>query len=499
MKYVRRLNLAAPALVFAKVRPWRMLLLALVVGGAALFGSRADTDATHGAPGTRAWGYEAAANASRILEYDIGADSGPISSCVPAGSVNGRGIAFDPVDGNLWYTFIDPADGFIHKTTPPPTCTPVDVIPGGGVDALQFIDGLGGTYQDDVGALDVDPDDNNIWAAGYLQRPGDLSFLYKIDSTNGNLITSCSVPVGGGHANDTLAVAKIAGLGGSGKYLLTDADEVGVVLHVIDAAACVGGLPVTPLDVTLPVGVTGIDYEAIDVSGAADLIATDLQNIYDLEKYPFSTVTDVMSTPLPNGLEDITLVPAEEPGSITICKKTDPAGGGPFTFGWSAPLIRTMPFTLNDGPPCFTISAGPSGGPYSFAELPPLPPGWQLVNIVCTGGVAGTFTFNPSVNAMFTSGDTGVTIDLWPGENVTCTFFDCLNDKNGDTIVDPCFTSIAVGGIAEPVTLNADASAGSAGGSGSPEVPYAALAGTVAAAAALAIAGGWYARRRLLR
>ncbi len=304
MKYVR--SLTALALTFTKVQPGRLLLLALVVGGLALLGSHADTNAGHGVPGTKLWGYEAG-SASRILEYDIGADvAGP--SCVPAGSLNGRGIAFDPVDGNLWYTFI-PADGFIHKTTPPPSCTPLPSIP--------FADGPGGAIQDDVAALDVDPDNSNyIWAAGYTPQPQStyVSFLYEIDRTSGALITSCSVP---GNANDTLAVAKIAGLAGSGRYLLTDAADdpnsvTPSVLHVIDAAACLSGGPVTPvMDVTLPVGgVSGIDYEAIDIDCpcAPDLVATDVHKIYDLEGYPFSTSTADMPTSSPDGLEDITMV-----------------------------------------------------------------------------------------------------------------------------------------------------------------------------------------------
>ena len=68
-----------------------------------VFRSQRDTFAGHASPGTQLWGYEASGSGSaRILEYDIGADvAGP--TCVPPQSDNGRGIAFDPADGNLWY------------------------------------------------------------------------------------------------------------------------------------------------------------------------------------------------------------------------------------------------------------------------------------------------------------------------------------------------------------------------------------------------------------
>src|SRR5713226_4777504 len=74
------------------------------------------------------WGYEASDTAARILTYSLFVGSPPITqgpSCAPFGSLNGRGLAFDPMDGNLWYTFVNypgfNGDGFIHKTTPPNT------------------------------------------------------------------------------------------------------------------------------------------------------------------------------------------------------------------------------------------------------------------------------------------------------------------------------------------------------------------------------------------
>lgn len=105
-------------------------------------------------------------------------------------------------------------------------------------------------------------------------------------------------------------------------------------------------------------------------------------------------------------------------GSIEICKQTDPPGGTGFNFGWSSPTIKTAPFTLDDGD-CLPITdLDPAQGPYSFWELLPLPTGWQLSFITCSGGanvlIGSDSDYDP--------GDMSVTINLGPGENVTCTF-----------------------------------------------------------------------------
>ena len=134
----------------------------------------------------------------------------------------------------------------------------------------------------------------------------------------------------------------------------------------------------------------------------------------------------------------------KEPGTITICKNTDPAGGTGFSFGWSAPLIRTRPFSLDDGHCVTFFGLLPGDGPYSFWELSPLPPGWMLTNIVCTGGANVLI----GSNNVFDPGDAGVTIDLGPGENVTCTFTNtqreqpapCTKDTPGYTVIQDIST-----------------------------------------------------------
>ena len=173
------------------------------------------------------------------------------------------------------------------------------------------------------------------------------------------------------------------------------------------------------------------------------------------------------------------------PSSISICKQTEPEGSGQvFNFDQSHPKLPTVPFFLNDNG-CHTI---PPGGPYTFTEYG-LPPEWQLVGIVCTSdGVITTFTFNPNGANTFTSGDTGVTIHLGPGESVTCTF------------TNQFVNYIAVGGIGQLLVDDSNPSAApAASGSGSPEVPYAAVAGGIAAAVLAVAVGGWYARRLWMR
>jgi len=202
----------------------------------------------------------------------------------------------DPLDANLWYTFVTfPAfagDGFIHKTTPPNTgsCTTVTTIP--------FGDGPGGTIQDDIGALDIDQGSKHIWAAGYkpvIVGGVARSYLYLVNRNNGSIIHSCWVPFGGGGVgNDTLAYFRDTTLPGSGQYLLTDAGEIVTVpnsLAVIDTTDCKNGNMVTPVT-TYPkaVGMTGIDFEW------QGLIATDAFTLYKLGGPPFSTFTVLGST-----------------------------------------------------------------------------------------------------------------------------------------------------------------------------------------------------------
>jgi hypothetical protein len=295
----------------ARSRLTRLLTITAVVALATI-GLSGSAFAGHAPAGTTLWGYEAGTSA-RILQYDVGTDTS-VSSCVPSPSGNGRGLAFDPVDGNLWYTFVDSSfdgDGFIHKTTP--GCGPVL---GG---TILFGDGPGGLIQDDVGALDIDPDDGNIWAAGY-NPIGTNSVLYKVNRLTGAILASCTVPFGGGGVgNDTLTEAKLSGLPGSGSYLLTDAGEITTtpnVLLAVDEASCVGGGPgLVVTTFSKARGMSGIDYEL------NRLFATNLTTIFSVGNQPFSSVVASMSASPSSSLEDITLKVTGQPTTLTLSPK----------------------------------------------------------------------------------------------------------------------------------------------------------------------------------
>jgi hypothetical protein len=254
---------------------------------------------------TLLWGYEAAATGARILSYNVAPYAlGP--SCVPPLSQNGRGIAFDPLDGNLWYTFVTPppafdGDGFIHKTTPPPACALAGSIP--------FGDGPGGVVQDDIGALDVDEASKQIWAAGYKPVTVDgveRSYFYLVNRNTGKIIQSCWTPFrGGGEGNDTLATLRSTTLPGSSRYLLTDAGEdltIPNTLALIEQSSCHNGREAEIVaEFPKTDGVTGIDFEW------PGLLSTDLFVLSNKGAPPFATSAPVGPTAALFGLEDISL------------------------------------------------------------------------------------------------------------------------------------------------------------------------------------------------
>jgi hypothetical protein len=274
-----------------------------------------DPVTANGPPGngsTLLWGYEANFADSRILSYNI-APYSPGPDCVPnygnPGNLdNGRGLAYDPLDGNLWTTRLTffTGDGLIHKVAPPNvppgTCPQVGMIP--------FGDGPGGTIQDDIGALDVDQGSKHIWAAGYfpisVAGGPNRNYFYLVNRNNGKIIQSCWVPSNldiFDQFNDSLAYARLKGLPGSGQYLLSDVGEFfGSPLRVIDTSSCHNGQEATVVtEFTTDHGVTGIDFER------PGLLNTDLQNLYNNGDQPFATSTLIGPTNAPFGLEDISL------------------------------------------------------------------------------------------------------------------------------------------------------------------------------------------------
>ncbi|TMG51781.1 MAG: hypothetical protein E6H91_02690 [Chloroflexi bacterium] len=259
---------------------------------------------------TLMWGYEANFANSRILSYNIAPYAGG-PECVPDAAAggptgNGRGVAYDPLDGNLWITRLTffVGDGLIHKVTPPQvtpgTCPQVSVIP--------FGDGLGGTIQDDIGALDLDQGSKHIWAAGYAPIIVGLApprnYFYLVDRDNGKILQSCFIPanlLNGAGFNDSLSYARLPGLPGSGQYLLTDGGEFfAAPLKVIDTASCHDGKQATIVATFQTThGLTGIDFES------PGLLSSDPFFLYNDGDQPFTSSTVIGPTTATFGLEDI--------------------------------------------------------------------------------------------------------------------------------------------------------------------------------------------------
>jgi hypothetical protein len=134
------------------------------------------------------------------------------------------GLAFDQTRRMLYYTSLTrscvgsvagPAhgDGLIYRRP----------AGGGAVTALPDPGGPGGPG---IGALDYDAEEDVLWVVSFTPVSG-LSFFFKINAVSGAVLKTISVPAaltgtGVPQANDTLAIARPADLGGA-KVLLTDA------------------------------------------------------------------------------------------------------------------------------------------------------------------------------------------------------------------------------------------------------------------------------------
>jgi hypothetical protein len=214
------------------------------------------------------WGYEANFTNAKLYAYTF-APFSVLASCVPTGpnipaTSNGRGVAFDPVDGNLWISRLTNfvGDGMIHKVTPP------NVTPGTcpEITTLVVHPKDGQPVQPDYGALDVDNKSKHIWAAGYfpVSSGGALrNYFYEVNRNNGLILQSCYVPIFSDGFNDSLAVMKHTDLPGSAEYLVTDGGEFfGTTVEVIDQSSCHQGQQATVVATTnLDHAVTGIDFE----------------------------------------------------------------------------------------------------------------------------------------------------------------------------------------------------------------------------------------------
>jgi len=100
-------------------------------------------------------------------------------------------------------------------------------------------------------------------------------------------------------------------------------------------------------------------------------------------------------------------------GTITIVKDTIPDDPQDFEFTRSFGENFLLDDDANPTPSNTITFSSLAPGTYNITEIEPS--GWYLADIACTGG--GNITI----------GDTGVTIDLDAGDDVTCTFTNCNN------------------------------------------------------------------------
>jgi hypothetical protein len=229
----------------------------------------ASVPAPHGSLSHLLWGYESDFLESKLTAYTFDPYS-VVASCVPSGpnipsTSNGRGVAFDPVDGNLWISRLTSfaGDGQIHEVSPP------NVTPGTcpEIKTLTVHAKEGRPIQPDYGALDVDNKSGHIWAAGYSPVSvggGPLrNYFYEINRNNGLILQSCYIPAFAARpTNDSLTVMKNTKLPGSSQYLVTDGGELETTIKVIDRASCHRGNEATVVATTnVDHGVAGIDFE----------------------------------------------------------------------------------------------------------------------------------------------------------------------------------------------------------------------------------------------
>ncbi len=393
--------------------------------------------ATHGAEGTSLWAYQSSSDpsgieASTFLEYDIGTDAF-VEDCLPTDSDSGRGIAYDPYDRQFWYTFLDfpifTGNGYIYKASALPDCeTQSRLDPP---LPLPFAEGPGGDTQDDIGALDIDPDDGHIWAAGYRPNFGEQLF-YKISRSTGEILQTLSIPThtdddrcNGTLGNDSMAVARLDLGDGLRKYLLTDGGELCPFLMAIEVEP--GGGTVKKRGIftyDLPVGIVGIDFEDgkliaagtdLDARGVPIFSARGFK-IYDLGGPPFDVVHASMDADPGVLLEDITL---KTPGIVprlrenfaavlTRFELVPPLGGGGGGFYY---------MTLGQGGTSIAFSLtveGLDSSTISLADLRVAPPGqngpgiFVLFNRASEGVFQGLKTGSLSFNDLIPQPNVGV-------------------------------------------------------------------------------------------
>ena len=263
-----------------------------VVGADAAVASAGE--APSGKRSTLYWGYEMNLVESRLIAYRAVEGNPQQADCVPSGphippTSNGRGVAFDPLDGNLWITRVDGmfvGDARIHKVAPPNvtpgTCPELDSL------LVHYPNGAP-PEQRAYGALDTDQASKHIWATGWdpVTVSGQLrNYFYLVNRNNGQILHSCWMPATDiFQGNDSLAYARLDGLPGSGQYLLTDNGAFTGTdpILVLDTVDCKNGQEITPIwQFPKTQGMTGIDFEWMG------LLYVNVYNVRNAGNQPFA-------------------------------------------------------------------------------------------------------------------------------------------------------------------------------------------------------------------
>lgn len=229
--------------------------------------------ATHLGTSSTVWGIEASATIAKIHNFDPATDTTTTVSRVPTLSVeNGRGMASDGT--NLWYTFLIEGyhgDGKIHK-----------IAPNGGADIATIPDPFGFNYSG-IQSLDFDSA-GYLWGISNRAIPGDqfnnpYTFIFKLDSNTGTVLSSCKHMITTGKVTGPLAIV-------NGKILTNFGNGITNHLEEYHPPSGIGGECTATGNVfTLPVTVSGIDAD-----NAGNLIVTDSHNLYNLGHAPYNTI-----------------------------------------------------------------------------------------------------------------------------------------------------------------------------------------------------------------
>jgi hypothetical protein len=200
----------------------------------------------------------------------------------------GRGLAYDPSDGKLWYSALLNkgfsgetdyyGDGNIHK---------IDLATGAQSTIPDPTVGQMTTYLQGIGALSIDPYDGSLWAASDHVDANNNFWFYNLNDLTGAVISKCSTPKVSQIYNHNLKVTKPGDLGGK-KVLLSELALSASTIYTFNTD-CTPVLNAngTSHTYTLPVsgGFTGMDVDNL----TGHLIGTDETYFYDVGTAPYGT------------------------------------------------------------------------------------------------------------------------------------------------------------------------------------------------------------------